>query len=316
MNQVAERVERERTDKKLGVVPWGGTDASARVYWADTPGHSWVAATAGDSKITWCSSGTVSSNADNGVVIVSGLDQSIPTCWSYDTTAANTVMIIGNTAAPVGYGQHSDQELRLGGSLNPIAPVGILEIDSGDIWDHGNGVVIDHQHSSEPVQHEPDADIPSLIHKIRRLTGFTWEQVAKLVGVSRRAVHLWLSGGRIGDRNYEKLGKILALIEQIDRGNAEENRTLLLSQSKNGRTFCELLSVGEFELVQELAGKGQGRPDLMWAPVDHDKAPIYGAKPLGKVIQATDETTKDAQLSDKEMIVSKPKRRSVKLHKR
>ncbi|MET3769366.1 DNA-binding transcriptional regulator YiaG [Marisediminicola sp. UYEF4] len=56
------------------------------------------------------------------------------------------------------------------------------------------------------------ATIPAAIAELRASTTFTWDQVAKLFGVSRRTVHLWAAGGNMASRNEEHLA---ALIQEV-----------------------------------------------------------------------------------------------------
>ena len=53
-------------------------------------------------------------------------------------------------------------------------------------------------------------DTPYEIGELRRLTGMTWDALARVFGVSRRAVHLWANGGRMKDANSRQLLGLLA----------------------------------------------------------------------------------------------------------
>src|SRR6266542_2454198 len=59
---------------------------------------------------------------------------------------------------------------------------------------------------SVPQQTEPSIKRPSVALSVRHLyeaSGLTWEQLARLFGVSRRAVHNWANGGRMTARHVE-----------------------------------------------------------------------------------------------------------------
>lgn len=101
-----------------------------------------------------------------------------------------------------------------------------------------------------------------LVQEFKRLTGLTWEQLANTFGVSSRAAFDWASGRSVSAKNHEKLGLAVAAMRFIDKGSAEENRNLLLSDARVGYTYLDLFRQGKFELVQELAGKGLGRPNF------------------------------------------------------
>lgn len=99
-----------------------------------------------------------------------------------------------------------------------------------------------------------------LAQEFKRVSGLTWEQFANTFGISSRAAFDWASGKSVNAKNHEKLGLAVAALRFIDRGSAEENRNLLLSEAQVGQTYLDLFRTGELEQAQELAGKGAGRP--------------------------------------------------------
>jgi DNA-binding transcriptional regulator YiaG len=96
----------------------------------------------------------------------------------------------------------------------------------------------------------------SAIMELRRISGFTWEQLARLFGVSRRSLHFWASGEPINAPNEEHLRRLLATVKTIDRGNASENRSILLSALPNGGTPFDLLTAKEYEDAIRILGGG------------------------------------------------------------
>jgi uncharacterized protein (TIGR04255 family) len=62
-------------------------------------------------------------------------------------------------------------------------------------------------------------DTPYEIGELRRLTGMTWDALARVFGVSRRAVHLWANGGRMKDANSRQLLGLLAQARAERAGN-------------------------------------------------------------------------------------------------
>lgn len=105
-------------------------------------------------------------------------------------------------------------------------------------------------------------DAAALIAELRRLTGLTWAQISQLFDVSKRAPFHWASGKNISADHHQRLGKVVSLLRRADRGSAEENKKLLLSEAKDGQTFLDLLSSGQDDPFGELAGKGPGRKTL------------------------------------------------------
>lgn len=97
------------------------------------------------------------------------------------------------------------------------------------------------------------------IGELRRLSGFTWEQLARLFGVSRRSLHLWASGKPMASSNEERLQRLLSVVRQIDRGSASENRALLLGSDADGQWRFDLLASGHYDRVVSELGPGRVR---------------------------------------------------------
>ena len=57
----------------------------------------------------------------------------------------------------------------------------------------------------------PKPAVASRVRQLKEDSGLTWDQLRRLLGVSRRAVHMWAGGGQINAKNEERL----ALLEQI-----------------------------------------------------------------------------------------------------
>jgi len=100
------------------------------------------------------------------------------------------------------------------------------------------------------------------ISELRRLSGLTWDQLAKLFNVSRRSLHFWASGQPLSRFNEEQLNRLLEAIQYIDRGSANLNRSLLLKGS-NGK-FFDLLVAGKYEEFKKIVGCGNApqKPQL------------------------------------------------------
>lgn len=79
---------------------------------------------------------------------------------------------------------------------------------------------------SAPTEAESTAD---LVKQIKRRGAYTWDQVAKLFGVSRRTVHLWASGGKISAVNEEALGRVMRQIEAIEEAGEHGARFRFLA---------------------------------------------------------------------------------------
>lgn len=87
--------------------------------------------------------------------------------------------------------------------------------------------------------------------ELRRLTGLTWDQVANLFSVSRRSVFLWASGKPMSADNELLLARLLAFIQNADRGSARANRQLLLGSAPDGHVVLDLLAEGRIDEARE-----------------------------------------------------------------
>lgn len=97
------------------------------------------------------------------------------------------------------------------------------------------------------------------IGELRRLSGFTWEQLARLFNVSRRSLHFWASGKPMSPANEEHLQRLLGALRKIDRGSGRANRTELLCAREDGTLPLDLLAAGDYERVVSLLGPGGPR---------------------------------------------------------
>jgi DNA-binding transcriptional regulator YiaG len=100
---------------------------------------------------------------------------------------------------------------------------------------------------------------PAMIAELRRLTGLTWEQLARLFNVSRRSVHFWASGSKMADANRAHLDSVLDTVRLIDRGSMTENRAALLTTGHDGATLLDQLAAGNYALVVSALGQGRQR---------------------------------------------------------
>lgn len=97
------------------------------------------------------------------------------------------------------------------------------------------------------------------IAELRRLSGLTWDQLAKLFDVSRRALHFWASGKAMTSANQEHLQRVLGFVRQIDRGSASANRAALVTVDKDGVLPLDLLRRAEYERAARMLGRGRAR---------------------------------------------------------
>ncbi|BAZ15446.1 hypothetical protein NIES4071_73180 [Calothrix sp. NIES-4071] len=108
------------------------------------------------------------------------------------------------------------------------------------------------------------------VNELRKVSGLTWDQLAKLFNVSCRSVHFWASGQRLSSFHEESLNRLLGTIRYIDQGSADINRDLLLSPGSDGKRLLDLLLIGDYEKVKQILGQGNApqKPRLVFLSED------------------------------------------------
>lgn len=124
------------------------------------------------------------------------------------------------------------------------------------------------------------------IGELRRLSGLTWEQLARIFNVSRRSLHFWASGKAMTPSNEEHLQRLLAAVRKLDRGSASENRTLLLAVREDGSLPFDLLAAGDYNRVVALLGPGHGRKPLPQSKLSPDAQAARAPRPPEELVGA------------------------------
>lgn len=80
---------------------------------------------------------------------------------------------------------------------------------------------------------------------IKEHSGLTWDQLGKVFGVSRRAVHMWANGGRLNESNARRLREFSAIIRGVEsetpRPTPEVVRARLLQVDSDGMSSIDRL---------------------------------------------------------------------------
>lgn len=113
-----------------------------------------------------------------------------------------------------------------------------------------------------PVLADPEPVPGRYVHELRRLSGITWDQLARIFEVSRRTIHLWASGKPMAIANESKLHKLVGFLHFIDRGEASQNRAKLLSVGPDNLSVIELLRMDRFDDARAIVGAGGHVPPL------------------------------------------------------
>lgn len=124
------------------------------------------------------------------------------------------------------------------------------------------------------------------IGELRRLTGFTWDQLASLFGLSRRSLHFWASGKAMASSNEEHLHRLLATVRKLDRGSASENRRLLLGGSKPGAAPIDLLAARQYELALQHVGETSSHSRPTPSPLSSAARDARRPRPPAELVDA------------------------------
>lgn len=113
------------------------------------------------------------------------------------------------------------------------------------------------------------------LSELRRLSGLTWDQLAKLFNVSRRSLHFWASGQPLSRFNEEHLNRLLGTIRYVDQGSASLNRSLLLRPDGNGNPLLDLLIAGKYEEFQRIVGSNNAPRKPVLGDLTEDERKRY-----------------------------------------
>lgn len=72
------------------------------------------------------------------------------------------------------------------------------------------------------------------IVELKRQSCLTWEQIARLFGVSKRAVMLWKSGGRMSAVHEERLTALLSRMHRAPSDDPIDTRAWLMTLDETG----------------------------------------------------------------------------------
>ncbi|MGH8904939.1 MAG: helix-turn-helix domain-containing protein [Egibacteraceae bacterium] len=67
------------------------------------------------------------------------------------------------------------------------------------------------------------------LRAIHERSNLTWSQLARLFGVSRRAVHAWVGGSRMSAANLERLGRVEQFVSACYEATPQATRDRLFS---------------------------------------------------------------------------------------
>lgn len=223
--------------------------------------------------------------------------------YYFEGTNASSTTLINTPPVWVSPPPPSRTELHIS-----TCALGLVPNISSFSWDQGTSGYL----GTTDVETEK-ADLPNhdrAIMELRRLSGLTWDHIARIFAVSRRSIHFWASGKAMKQEHEEKLYRLLNVIRKIDTGSASANRCALLSCDSEGRTALELLRDSAFDEVLraiENTDTQRKRPK----PIDSEefKRRMIPASPV-QLLDASQETLKNNVKPQKRIPVSQIRKKS------
>ncbi len=145
--------------------------------------------------------------------------------------------------------------------------------------------------------------VGAAVSELRRLSGFTWDQLSRLFGVSCRSLHFWASGKAMTPANEEHLQRSLAVMRQIDRGTASANRAELFAPRDGGTIPFDLLAEGQYDHVTALLGQDRAPRRFVTPGLSDDALATRVPRPPEELVGAAEDRV---QVAGGRLLASKP----------
>lgn len=93
----------------------------------------------------------------------------------------------------------------------------------------------------------------ALLDEIQARSSLTLEEIASVLGTSRRSLQKWKAGEAINSQNERRLRDVAEFIRQIDAGNARTTRDRLMTRSEGRLSAYDLLREQRFDAARACA---------------------------------------------------------------
>ena len=121
----------------------------------------------------------------------------------------------------------------------------------------------------------PEPVASSRVRCLKEASGLTWDQLRRLFGVSRRALHMWAGGAQMNSRNQERLTDLERVVSALGNTPSERRDAFMSSRHRGGRSVFQqlVLSVNtprrvDIEALTESTGAGHTiHGDFLFAEV-------------------------------------------------
>ena len=85
-----------------------------------------------------------------------------------------------------------------------------------------------------------------LTKELHRTSGLTWVELAKVLEVDRRTLHLWADGATPSEANADRLQQVVATVRCLDQGDPKLTKRMLKSPGRTGESPVDLLKGQKF----------------------------------------------------------------------
>lgn len=86
--------------------------------------------------------------------------------------------------------------------------------------------------------------VPHLLRRLHDRADLTWGDVAQALGVSRRTVHNWLTGGQLAGTHLARLLALESLVDGAAAGDPATTRVHLTTLGPQGRSLLDDFALG------------------------------------------------------------------------
>lgn len=129
------------------------------------------------------------------------------------------------------------------------------------------------QFAAYSTEQAPTWSAADAIRELHRESGLTWDQLSKLFGTSRRALHMWANGARLSATNESRLHELESIIRALrSSSNPDDRRAALMARDPaTGLSRFDQLraqfatsttnSVGAEPLLPAVFGANAGEPE-------------------------------------------------------
>jgi DNA-binding transcriptional regulator YiaG len=124
-------------------------------------------------------------------------------------------------------------------------------------------------HGAADVANAPETAAQRMAAELRRLSGLTNEEIAPLLGVSRRSFQAWIAGESISARKETRLRTVLDAVRQLAAESAAATRERLLGRPPRSISAYDLLAEERYEAAVDLA-TGRHRRQLAPQPTSSE----------------------------------------------